>query len=366
MAALSVSISVAGEPRTIKYEFSRLPVTFGRHADNDVRLSGRYVSNFHARVELRQGRLCVLDLGSTNGTHVGPREAGALQRLARGTAHVFGCSTEFWIGHYRLELHAGEPEMRPAPFEPMQAGLSSLGLPPLPGAPSAGLPSVVGDAVAPLASTEAASECPNTRDLSALSPEAMALRGLQELVDSLAPGLSLTTAGDVARLVTRVHAALEAFCHGFASISAAQREQLSQLARACQLEMKPRSRDVPPRPRDIAAAILDFRTEAAPPALDLASGLSRLLAQEATLLDGVIDGIGALLSDLDPARIEAEAQSQSWRFDFARRARHWEAYRRCYAELSQRKGALPRVFGTALARAYAIHEARRVERARDG
>ncbi len=362
MRALSVTVSVAGEPGELKHEFSRLPVTFGRHAENDVRLPGRHVSNFHARVELCRGRPCVIDLGSTNGTHVGSSEAGKLRRLAQGAAHVFDTGTEFWIGQYCVKLSASEPRENAAPFERMAPALSSLSLPPLPGELSAPSAAFVVAAVEAGAGAEAASACPNTRALSSLPPEVVAFRGLQELVDSLAPGLSLETAGDVARLVTRVHAALEAFCQCFASIDAARRTQLSQLARACELEVQPNALGATPLPREVAASILDFRNGAVPRAFDLEGGLKRLLAQEATLLDGVIDGVGALLSDLDPARIEAEVHALPWRFDFARRARHWEAYRRCHAELSQRKGALPRVFGTALARAYAAHQGRLAKR----
>ncbi len=46
------------------------PVTVGAHAGNDVVFDDRFVSSFHCRIQPRDGRLFVCDLGSTNGTRV--------------------------------------------------------------------------------------------------------------------------------------------------------------------------------------------------------------------------------------------------------------------------------------------------------
>jgi two-component system response regulator HydG len=48
----------------------REPVTIGAHAGNDIVLEDRFVSSFHCRIQARDGRLIVRDLGSTNGTRV--------------------------------------------------------------------------------------------------------------------------------------------------------------------------------------------------------------------------------------------------------------------------------------------------------
>ena len=47
--------------------------TIGRSADADVIIDDPYASEFHARVETRDGGTMVHDLGSTNGTYVNGR-----------------------------------------------------------------------------------------------------------------------------------------------------------------------------------------------------------------------------------------------------------------------------------------------------
>lgn len=46
------------------------PVVIGRAPHGDLPLSDEYLSNRHARVYERDGRLFVEDMGSTNGTYV--------------------------------------------------------------------------------------------------------------------------------------------------------------------------------------------------------------------------------------------------------------------------------------------------------
>ena len=46
------------------------PVCVGAHAGNEIVLDDRFVSSFHCRIQAREGRLVVRDLGSTNGTRV--------------------------------------------------------------------------------------------------------------------------------------------------------------------------------------------------------------------------------------------------------------------------------------------------------
>ncbi len=48
----------------------REPVSIGANPGNDLVLEDRFVSSFHCRVQARNGRLIVRDLGSTNGTRV--------------------------------------------------------------------------------------------------------------------------------------------------------------------------------------------------------------------------------------------------------------------------------------------------------
>lgn len=57
--------------------FTRFPVRIGRSALNDLNILDRFVSQFHAVVELHENELMLRDLGSSNGTKVGNGRAPA-------------------------------------------------------------------------------------------------------------------------------------------------------------------------------------------------------------------------------------------------------------------------------------------------
>lgn len=57
--------------------FTRFPVRIGRSALNDLNILDRFVSQFHAVVELHGSELMLRDLGSSNGTKVGTTRAPA-------------------------------------------------------------------------------------------------------------------------------------------------------------------------------------------------------------------------------------------------------------------------------------------------
>lgn len=56
------------EGRELTCSIKRLPFSIGRALDNDLVLEGRAISRHHAQLQLVQGRPCLLDLGSSNGT----------------------------------------------------------------------------------------------------------------------------------------------------------------------------------------------------------------------------------------------------------------------------------------------------------
>ena len=62
----------------------------GRSVDNTVVLPDRRVSSRHARLETRNGDWWVEDLGSTNGTFVGPRRVDGARRVEPATELRFG------------------------------------------------------------------------------------------------------------------------------------------------------------------------------------------------------------------------------------------------------------------------------------
>lgn len=118
--AITIEVRCAGSGRAVTYEFDRLPITIGRHEDNDVSIGRRFVSARHARIEEMAGRLRVVDLNSTNGVSVRGAD-GRWTRLPNQAAYDLGAydlgpsGFEFGVGQYALRvrwpLHArfGEP-----------------------------------------------------------------------------------------------------------------------------------------------------------------------------------------------------------------------------------------------------------------
>jgi hypothetical protein len=104
MAAITIEVRCAGTACAVTYEFDRLPITIGRHADNDVPIGRRFVSARHARIEEMQGRLRVVDLNSTNGVSVRGAD-GRWTRLPNQAAYDLEASGfEFGVGQYALRV----------------------------------------------------------------------------------------------------------------------------------------------------------------------------------------------------------------------------------------------------------------------
>lgn len=80
-----------------RYPLRTLPVVIGRNPPADLILEGPTVSRRHCRLELRDGRLSLTDLASTNGTFVNG------VRLTEAAALEDGAT--IGVGAYRLRYH---------------------------------------------------------------------------------------------------------------------------------------------------------------------------------------------------------------------------------------------------------------------
>ena len=67
IAALVDRLGDAGE---IQLDVDHFPATIGRKAESTVRLTDRWVSRLHCRIEIEGEDLVVRDLGSRHGTYV--------------------------------------------------------------------------------------------------------------------------------------------------------------------------------------------------------------------------------------------------------------------------------------------------------
>jgi pSer/pThr/pTyr-binding forkhead associated (FHA) protein len=85
------------------------PTRIGRSADNDIVISDKSVSRYHATISLENGRYVVRDLESQNGTWVSGRRVGSVQ-LADGDRIRFG-DAELALSNPERIAHSAPTDM---------------------------------------------------------------------------------------------------------------------------------------------------------------------------------------------------------------------------------------------------------------
>ncbi|MCX6395029.1 MAG: FHA domain-containing protein [Propionibacteriales bacterium] len=85
-----------GTSRGLTVDLAGAPLLIGRGSDAAIRLDDDYVSTRHARIAQSGDQWYVEDLGSTNGTYIGP------SRITQATAISLG--TQIRIGKTIMEL----------------------------------------------------------------------------------------------------------------------------------------------------------------------------------------------------------------------------------------------------------------------
>ena len=187
-----------------------------------------------------------------------------------------------------------------------------------------------------------------------LGPEALALQGLRELMASLCPGSTIETQGDVARLITRLHSVIEIVCRGYLSLRDGQAKIISSLHLDRGQEPDPArlALDRAREPGAVAALLLDSREHAAPPGPALETALSDLSLHQVALLDGLMQGVRALLDELAPGSIQHDVERRWDASRLGRPERLWDEYCERHARFARQGEALARVFGQEFADAY--------------
>jgi len=202
--------------------------------------------------------------------------------------------------------------------------------------------------------------------------EALALQGLRELTASLVPGVPLETTGDVARLVTKLHDTVEVFCRCFIPLRDGYAQFVSQmdLQRAAMQRSMNRSRsylaiESAQNPGAVAMALLHWREPSfdAPKAIE--GIFADLMIHQVALLDGVMQGVRALLDELSPDNIEKMSGEREPRgplglnLSMGRYKAVWETYRERFEQLAEEKQAFSHIFGPEFTEAYREYRRRR-------
>lgn len=107
-----VLVPEEGRNRAIEH----FPAVLGREPPSDVIFDTKGVSGTHAAIDYREGRYDLLDLGSTNGTHV--EAPGGRVKLKKGEPYVLQDGDSFWIGPVLLMVRIPSRPPRKDPVHP--------------------------------------------------------------------------------------------------------------------------------------------------------------------------------------------------------------------------------------------------------
>ncbi|MBI4705128.1 MAG: FHA domain-containing protein [Deltaproteobacteria bacterium] len=118
--ALSVTVLDTQSNQSFGVSFDRFPVRIGRNQLNDLHVDRPFISQFHAAVEVRDGRLLIKDLGSTNGT------VFQGQKLLRDHLVDITLTPEIQVGPIAVRFELAEIGARPT-LVPQEASVLEIG-----------------------------------------------------------------------------------------------------------------------------------------------------------------------------------------------------------------------------------------------
>lgn len=398
-AFVLAAFNLSGAPLCEPKRLTALPIRIGRNGLNDFVISHGGVSSFHARVDDVEGRLCVTDLGSKNGVRVPTGNTMSNALTPHQPVDLQPSGFQFFLGvHVQVRVtfdelrepleHRGPgsfsgqvlgnagalletPSLMPPVPQPLVAPQSAFPQSPVPAPapfPAAPVPAAPsGPAAAPFQVAAVGPSVPPqylpgepgnraaTGFLQGLSAEGMALAGLRELAASLVPGVPLDSTGDIARFITKLHDALDAFCRSFIPLREGHSQFMSSfdlqrsMRRSQQRSQSYMAVETARTPEALAAALLNpkGKTFDAPAAVE--GILADLMLHQLALLEGVMRGVRALIEELSPENIENQVGGG---ISLARHKALWNKYLEVHENISEERQAFAVIFGPEFAEAY--------------
>jgi type VI secretion system protein ImpI len=394
---ISLSVFNTIDRSTTEKTCARLPVRIGRNSLNDVCLALQFVSQFHAVIEIHEGRLLLHDLGSTNGTqlpnhgHVPPNGYFALDE----------CNFEFAIHPFVIHvtpIEIEQPSSRRSRSAEVAEEVTQIMMPgetsPAPeqfaslyqsyrGA-FAQLHQAIAQSVAKTPSHEreaylvnlaraypALATEPEFRALSKLTQEQgtgadesrlarAALAQLRRLsARYLPPHQRLFSDEDVESFIEEVISTLDVLFRCFLPL----RDGHKQFETQMRLERGSRSWPGPQgltvetatNVKELAHVLLDWTRE--DQAQAAAEGIfADIMIHQVALLNGVMEGVKTLLAELSPEAIEALAERKqrgALGIGPFRYKQLWDAYAERHKDLAEEERfAFELIFGPRFAAAY--------------
>lgn len=380
--------------------FERFPVRVGRNQLNDLHIDRPYVSQFHAAFDLRERQIWVKDLGSTNGT------VFAGQRMPRDTPVDVSATPEIHIGP--VVIRFGLVEAAPKKAEQRADGaLLDYGSESLPAALMARRAVAVGaedpyvrqlhpyveayraawgavyhvvyDTLARLPAElrinyvrRLASEHPalagesdfqkiaqyygvDPTTLGEMGPRDVALAALSELARTLAPGSKpLADVQGVLTFARRLRDSLEVFLKCFVSLRDGYQEFEAEVLardRAAQTDKVAAAKDA----KELGLVLLDA-SGGPDTARQLHEIFVDVMSHQVALLNGVMEGVKTLLTQLSPQTLEDELEKKGKKTGlFSNKYEAlWKLYEVRHGDYSgEDKETFLIIFGPQFSRAYA-------------
>jgi len=389
------------------YRFGKVPVRVGRNELNDLHLQFGYVSQFHAVIELIDGKIVLRDLGSTNGSIVsGARISGEsitlghesgtfiiltliieirtisssqvsppkskramnvtgllkapdpdlLQALARAAeaAPIDGKKEALLSSAYRnyrrawdelrLELQASAMECPPEERGSFYTRLSNK------------YPGITGEADFHRMADVAGARSLMMRD--AEQEKAIALEGLKELFseyvkDQVPP----ESADDLVKFLTRIRAVLDVFFKAYLPLRDGQRQFERELAINGSTTAT-HAVEVADTPQRLSTILLGLQEASEDSAMVVEKTLADVMIHHVAMLNGVMRGVKNIIGEFSPDSVRAYCEQLISRGDLSRGfgGAHkvlWQAFEKRHADLSgEEKQLFGLLFGRQFSQAY--------------
>lgn len=360
-----------------RWQFPQLPIRVGRSPENDYAPQHPAISSFHACIEEIAGRICIRDLGSSNGVYVIPTTGGEPLRIEPNVpvdlapaGYRFFLSPSVWVqldivpDHQPSLDHGSSHPSHVAGQGPTVPVQQFVPITAAPAAPEAPLPAWnASPPRVPVGSAATGSPVPGSHDDSPKSQflkvdlDFLALQGLRELSRSLIPGRPLETTGDVARLITKLHDTVDVFCRAFIPLRQGYEQFVSTLdvaaKRSMNLSPTAAALEVATTPEAVAQVLLDPRDHSSDGPRAAERILSDLVQHQIALLDGVMQGVRSLLDELSPEKIDEALNERGTPDLFGSKYRaRWTEFCERYERLSDERETLAVLFGKDFAEVY--------------
>lgn len=358
---LTLKITNTANGSAVERTFVKFPVRIGRNTLNDLNIVDRFVSQFHAVVELHDNALKLRDLGSSNGTKIGTGRAPPHQPV-----ELASHENKFGIGP--LTFDAQIVEVEDAADKPPQS-LGEAGMPRdddavLEDSFVTNINEMVGFDNPALAAARAAFEQggsrpppgtaekknfsgtlmleetelakakaaalqkatailqPNPADLAQIKQrrmEQLALQGVREMARVLLPNAPpLDEPEDLVRFLSKVRDTVEVFLRCFIPLRDGYRQFASQL----QIQRPNDGVEAAKDERELAQSLLDWSAKAAKGAdayKSVEGTFADLMIHQLALLHAIMRGVKSLLDELSPKTIDTafEALAKDGKANFA-------------------------------------------------